>query len=327
MPTAIRERISVIVPVRNKAPILRRCLGSIVQAARLDGQVELIFVDNQSTDGSECILSSDFGEHAVLLSSTASNAAGVRNQGVRAASGGILCFLDADCVIPLDYFGRLREVFSHEWIAATGCAVDLPTDKSWVERVWYTLHHRGIGGIRTYLNSGNFAVRAGVFDRMGGFDESLETGEDSNLGERLTSSGHRIVESSALRVLHIDNPTNLVDFFRKEVWHAKGMMGSAGFGHIDKPLALSILHLFLILLALGWTVAAGFTRNPSFLAFAVASLLIVPLMSVSYRRVLARTTGSVVPSLVLYQTYFLARVVALLGLLFKRGGAARRVKV
>lgn len=326
MPTAIEERISVIVPVRNKAPILRRCLGSIVQAARLDGQVELIFVDNQSTDGSERILSSDFGEHAVILSSTASNAAGVRNHGVRSASGGILCFLDADCLIPPDYFGRLREVFSHDWIAATGCAVDLPTDQSWVERVWYTLHHRGIGGIRTYLNSGNFAVRAAVFDRLGGFDESLETGEDSNLGERLTSSGHRIVESPALRVLHMDNPTNLADFFRKEVWHAKGMMGSAGFGHIDKPLALTILHLFLILLALGWTVAAGFTRNPSFLAAAVASLLIVPVMSVSYRRILARTTGSVVPSLVLYQTYFLARVVALLGLFFKRGGAKRRVK-
>lgn len=326
MPPTSQERISVIVPVRNKAPFLHRCLGSIVQAGREDGPVELIFVDNQSTDGSGPILTADFRDQAVILSSTAANAAGVRNHGAQTATGSILCFLDADCIIPPGYFARLREAFRHDWVDATGCAVDLPTDKSWVERVWYTLHHRGLGGYRTYLNSGNFAVRSAVFDRLGGFDESLETGEDSNLGERLTSSGYRIVESPALRVLHIDNPTNLVDFFRKEVWHAKGMLGSAGFGHIDKPLAMTILHLLLILSALGWTVAAQLTRNQWLLAAAVASLLIVPVMSVSYRRILAREVGSVLPSLVLYQTYFLARVVALISILFKRTGINLRVK-
>jgi glycosyltransferase involved in cell wall biosynthesis len=326
MPLRSQERISVIVPVRNKAPFLHRCLGSIVKAGREDGPVELIFVDNQSTDGSSGILTAEYRDQAVILSSSATNAAGVRNCGAQIATGSILCFLDADCIIPPGYFARLRDVFRHDWVDATGCTVDLPTDRSWVERAWYILHHRGLGGYRTYLNSGNFAVRTAVFGHLGGFDESLETGEDSNLGERLTSSGYRIVESPALRVLHIDNPTNLVDFFRKEVWHAKGMLGSAGFGHIDKPLAMTILHLILMLSALGWTVAALFARNQWFLAAAVASLLIVPVMSVSYRRILAREVGSVLPGLVLYQAYFLARVVALIGILLRRTGVTHRIK-
>lgn len=317
------ERISVIVPVRNKAPFLRQCLGSIVRAARHDGRVELIFVDNQSIDGSARTLE-EFRDSAIILSSAADNAAGVRNRGVMSATGSFLSFLDADCIVPHEYFARLREAFHHEWIAATGCTVDLPIDGSWVERVWYTLHHRGIGGIRTYLNSGNFAVRAEVFRRLGGFDETLETGEDSNLGERLTRDGYSIVESPALRVLHVDNPTTITEFFRKEVWHAKGMMGSAGFGHIDKPLAMTILHLGLILAAVGWTIAAVLASDARLLAFALASFLLVPLMSVSYRRVLARKGSPVLPSLVLYQTYFLARVVALTGILFKRTGKGHR---
>lgn len=317
-------RISVIVPIRNKAPLLERCLGSIVVAAQGAGNTELIFLDNHSTDGSGSILARQFAGLARIVESSASNAAGVRNQGVRLSEGQLLSFLDADCEVPQDYFHQLRQVFVHDWVSATGCAVDLPTDRSWIEREWYRLHHRDTGGFRPYLNSGNFAVRREPFLQVGGFDESLETGEDSNLGERLNRAGYSIIESRSLHVLHLDNPTTIPAFFRKEVWHAKGMFGSVGFGHIDKPLVLTAAHMALGLGGIGLIVAgaAGPALGP--LVAGLLMITIVPLLSVAYRHVLARQPGSIAAGLLLYQVYFLARCAALVQILLARVRKAAR---
>ena len=83
--------LSFIVPVRNDADGIERCLKSIVAAASGHG-FELIVMDNGSIDGS--------GARARALGATViqldGSVARLRNAAAHAARGQLLAFIDAD---------------------------------------------------------------------------------------------------------------------------------------------------------------------------------------------------------------------------------------
>ena len=88
--------ISVIVPVYNVKPYLNKCLESIVgQTYR---NLEIIVVDDGSTDGSEMICddwaSSD--SRIRVIHQKNQGLSGARNTGIACAHGEYLCFVDSD---------------------------------------------------------------------------------------------------------------------------------------------------------------------------------------------------------------------------------------
>jgi len=85
-------KLSVIVPVYNAAPYLRECLASVA----LPG-VEVIAVDDGSTDGSGAILDAFPG--VTVLHRENAGAWSARNAGIEASHGDWLLFVDADDVL------------------------------------------------------------------------------------------------------------------------------------------------------------------------------------------------------------------------------------
>lgn len=301
--------ITVVVPVFNKRAFLPRCLGSVLDAAGRAGAVEVIVIDDGSTDGSDTVAEELCRGRAAFTRESHRTIAAVRNAGARRAAAPLLSFLDCDIVVPPDYFLTLREVFSRDDVAATGCRVSLPHDASWIERTWDRLHTLPADDFRAYLNSGNFAVRRAAFEAVGGFAESLQTGEDAELGQRLTDAGYRIWETRRLAVLHLDNPQTLRAFYRKEVWHADGMFGTVRLGSVDRPTVMTLLHLGLVVTAV-WLLAMSWP-SPSAAVIALMAVVAVPLLTVAYR---ARAAGRLVPvaaGITLYGVYYAARITAL----------------
>lgn len=91
-------KVSIIMPVYNAAPVMRRALDSISGQTFRD--FELVCVDDCSTDGSAAILSeyaagSDFPVK-VLSHQHNQGAAAARNTALDAAEGEYLSFIDAD---------------------------------------------------------------------------------------------------------------------------------------------------------------------------------------------------------------------------------------
>lgn len=86
-------KLSLIIPVCNKAPFLRRCLDSVAKQMRDD--VEVIVIDDCSTDGSDKIILeySEFNRIYLLDNGGVSAA---RNEGLEYAKGKAVAFLDAD---------------------------------------------------------------------------------------------------------------------------------------------------------------------------------------------------------------------------------------
>lgn len=89
-------KVSVIVPVHNAEKYLEQCLNSILGQTLKD--IEVICVDDKSTDGSAVILDSYAANEPRLrvLQSPGLGAGGARNIGLESAQGKYLSFLDAD---------------------------------------------------------------------------------------------------------------------------------------------------------------------------------------------------------------------------------------
>src|SRR5579885_1084525 len=128
---------SVIVPVLNSRGYLHTCLNSILQAANQFGnaKVELIVVDNGSTDGSYELLLNEYASHATVQQFRDITVGALRNRGVALSSGEFLSFIDSDCEIHPDYFERAEQILRTS-ADATGCQVDIPDQPHWIEKTW-----------------------------------------------------------------------------------------------------------------------------------------------------------------------------------------------
>jgi len=315
--------VHVIVPVFNKRRFLETTLCSVLDAAESSGLARVTVMDHGSTDGSLELGASLCRGRAHHVVRPGGTVAALRNAGARDSDCPILCFLDSDCVVPPGYFEALCQVMSNPEVAATGRRVDYPADGAWIERTWHSMHSSTSNGFRKYLNSGNFAIRREVFESIGGFNEAMITGEDSELGQRLNARGFRIWESGDLAVLHLDNPQSISGFFKKEVWHGQGMLGTLRAWPPHLPVIGTVLHVLLLLAAAVW-LFLGPGGLGWRLVVAVGFAFIIPGLAVVYRAYSKRRRLAWVQAAVLYQTYWLAKIAAL-AMIFKRFRSGRKV--
>ncbi len=205
---------SVVIPVRNGARTLPACLAAL---ARLDpAPLELVLVDNGSTDGSrkllEAVARDGAGPPGRLLDEPRPGAAAARNAGTAAAKGEVIAFTDADCAPEPDWLARLTEPFASPRVGAVAGRVTAAPAGSTVElfSALYTLrspaeparHTRWTpwaGGFPT----ANLAVRRALLEELAGFDEQVGIyGEDYDLCARLYARGLEIAYVPAARVAH-----------------------------------------------------------------------------------------------------------------------------
>ncbi|MCD7726294.1 MAG: glycosyltransferase [Clostridiales bacterium] len=92
----MKGKISVIIPVYNCAPYLHECLDSVL--AQTIQEMEVICIDDGSTDGSDIILKEYCGlDKRLRVFHQSNQGAGVaRNMGIEKAEGDFLIFLDGD---------------------------------------------------------------------------------------------------------------------------------------------------------------------------------------------------------------------------------------
>jgi len=89
--------LTVIVPVYNTATYLVKCLDSIVNQSLKD--IELLIINDQSTDGSEAIIHQYTAKNKAIKSfctATKTLAGGSRNLGIHHAKGKYVGFVDSD---------------------------------------------------------------------------------------------------------------------------------------------------------------------------------------------------------------------------------------
>ena len=211
--------VSFIVPVRNDAARLAKCLRSIRDNDCPPSHIEIVVVDNGSTDGSTQVARRFGAQLCVIPGVRVSN---LRNQGARHASGTVLAFVDADHEIAPGWVSAVLETLRLDSVGAAGALCHAPADGTWVQRAYGYLRGRARGQQDVeWLGSGNMAVWRRTFDAVGGFDTELEACEDVDLCNRIRRAGLRIVSDSRLDNIHYGDPKTLRDLFRSEAWRGR----------------------------------------------------------------------------------------------------------
>jgi glycosyltransferase involved in cell wall biosynthesis len=179
--------LSVVVIGRNEGARLERCLRSI-QKMEFAREVETIYVDSASVDGSPALASS-MGAKVIAVQPSRPTAALGRNAGWKAASAPFVLFLDGDTI--------LHPAFV---IEALGC-FDESTAIVWGNRREIdirSIYNRTLDldwiyppGITEFCG-GDALMRRSVLEQVRGFDETLIAGEEPEMCRRIRALGWKI---------------------------------------------------------------------------------------------------------------------------------------
>jgi mycofactocin system glycosyltransferase len=207
---ALLPDISIIIPVKDRAGELQRCLSSLAALAYPREKLQIIVVDDGSSDDS-ALVAQQFQALVVPSGGVGRGPAAARNAGASRATGELLAFIDSDCTASTEWLNELIPAFNNPAMAAVGGQVDGMCNDSAVDRYESTMsslslgsrERSGSGGNDTfYLPSCNLLVRRSAFRSAGGFKDEMHVGEDVDLTWRLRDSGWTISYIPAGNVLH-----------------------------------------------------------------------------------------------------------------------------
>ena len=193
----MRPKLSVIVPAKNEQKLLPRCLGSLVRQ-QTNVPYEIIVVDGKSTDRTKEIARS-FGVRVYTQKKSGKVYGFI--EGAARARGEILCFTEADCVVPPHWIQTIADCFcSYPEIVAVSGIYSLHNSTPVYNtlaalshaagRFFYYLLYRSVS-----LRGSNFAIRRPVFRTIGGFSAVHYELYDVELGLRAAKKG---------RIRHLD---------------------------------------------------------------------------------------------------------------------------
>lgn len=209
-PADTLPRVSVIIPVKDRADDLRNCLTSLHELDYPQGKIEIVVVDDGSTDNTHAV-AEELGAVLVHSGAVAGGPALARNKGASVARGEFLAFIDSDCSAAKQWLMELLPVFADAEVAAVGgwvdgMCTDSPLDRYEAVMSSLNLGRRemsgGKGGDTFYLPSCNLLVRKAAFAAAGGFRTELHVGEDVDLTWRLRDAGWKIVYLPRGTVFH-----------------------------------------------------------------------------------------------------------------------------
>lgn len=178
---------------------------------------EIIVVDDDSNDGTHKILEKTEGLK-IIRNEDNHGSAYSRNIGIRESSGDIILFIDSDCFIDdneliskhvLAHRDRLAHIVGGG-IQGIGNGLVAKADNysHWFLNIPYSVNR-----VKTHLVTNNMSVKRNVFEKIGTFNITLRTGEDTDFCERALKAGYRMALKTDAVVKHYDRE-RFVDFIK-----------------------------------------------------------------------------------------------------------------
>ncbi|MEK7543330.1 MAG: glycosyltransferase [Patescibacteria group bacterium] len=192
-------KISIIIPNRNGAALLRKNLPSVIVAAK---GAEIIVVDDASTDDSLNLLSNTFSSVRVVPKSHHDGYASTVNAGVKASQGDVVVLLNSDVRPEKAFLDPLVKRFDDPAVFAVGCLEKSAEGNATVlrgrgEAAWkrgFFVHWRGeVDRPSTaWVAGGSGAFRKAIWEKLGGMDTIYDPfyWEDIDLSYRALKAGY-----------------------------------------------------------------------------------------------------------------------------------------
>ena len=222
--------VSIIVCTYNRKDLLAQALSCMqAQQPGGPGPIEIIVVDDGSTDGTEALAQELAAASPVPLKYIRTEGKGVshaRNLGIKASQAEWVAFFDQDQLAGPDWLRHLWDAALASQSAMVDGPRDLALPPAKLSRLSATCRRilgERVGPLegrhwntREGPNTGNVLIHRTVFAAVGGFDESLLTGgEDLDFFMRAKTAGFTIGYAPEALVHHLIPPERLTaEFFR-----------------------------------------------------------------------------------------------------------------
>jgi hypothetical protein len=204
-------KVSVIIPTHNRARVVGDAVESVLAQTYRDS--EIIVVDDGSTDRTREVVAPyvrDNGGRVTYVWQKSAGAAAARNAGIRLATSDYVAFLDSDDL----YMPRRLEVgvdvlegdprFGASYV--DGCTIDADGNLLLESRI------TRFGGIasgwilpallsRDLIQTNAITIRRAALEDVGGFDETLWSGQDTDLWWRLAKRWQMVGVAETLVVV------------------------------------------------------------------------------------------------------------------------------
>ena len=243
--TFLFRLVSIVIPARNEETNVGKAIRSILAQRSQDSELEVIVVDDNSTDRT-VQKAKDAGARVLPLGdeTKGGNPAIARNKGASISRGDPIVFLDCDCIPDI---GWLYELLSshRKGAAVVGGSLALPPDITATARCdyycgWYHVHPKRRGGIVAHHPPCNLSVRRASFESTQGFFEQPPVAyshEELAWQAELKKSGETILFNPMAKVYHYNRP-GLGNLFRRNYrW---------GYGAIESKTDLKITRFSFI---------------------------------------------------------------------------------
>jgi len=217
MPGGAKPAVSIVVPVYQGEATIGECVKSLLAQDYPEELVQIIVVDNNSTDNTAAILEQNY--RIDYLFERTPGAYVARNTGIESARHQIIAFTDADCVAKPDWLPRLCEALADAHIA--GGKVQSPSSTCLVEEYidYRKILQQEKMAARSefslpFFVTANCAIRREVFEKIGVFDPFFKIAGDADLCWRAQRAGFKLRYVEDAVVVH-KHRSNLLGLFQQ----------------------------------------------------------------------------------------------------------------
>ncbi len=209
--------VSVVVVNLNRRELLRKCLESLL--AQTDAELEVIVVDNGSTDGSAACVDTEFPGIRLIRNRDNKGFCAANNQGIAIARGEFVALLNNDAEADAGWLAAMVKVAGEKPVGMVACKILVHGDEKRIDKVGHLIYpdgqNRGRG--TGCLDQGQFdrveevlwpdgcaaLYRKEMLDQIGGFDEDFFAyADDAELGLRARIAGWTCIYTPHALVRH-----------------------------------------------------------------------------------------------------------------------------
>ena len=211
--------VSVVLVNFNGKDYLERCLSSLRQQDYPQNRIEVVFIDNASSDGSVEYVRETFPEVRVVVNDSNTGFSPAVNQGAHLANGQYLALLNNDAEADSRWLIEAVQVLEMEDRVACVASKILRDDRRTIDYAGGQMAFYGHGFAKgnkdldsgedegnrptLFASGGAMVVRRDVFLATGAFDESyFAFFEDVDFGWRLWVLGHDVLYVPRSKVYH-----------------------------------------------------------------------------------------------------------------------------
>lgn len=207
--------LSVIVPVYNDPSGIGRTLESLTDQTLPQSVYEIVVVDNGSTDETKSVVSDYAAVNENLSLEVEDEVQGsyaARNRGIRASTGEVLAFVDADMSVDPDWLRHVVAEMERRDADYLACEVQLypPGDEETLAGMYNRLTDLRVGH---FLREMRFAptcslvVRRSLLEDVGGFDPRFRSSGDFEFGNRVHDAGRMLHYDPDVTMYHPERTT------------------------------------------------------------------------------------------------------------------------